>query len=150
MLSSKMTLKDMLEFKPNDEDMAVLDLDVVTYIRLTMVSVDKRINYNFMKFLLNDEDDKDNYRGQEVRSMIKNIDKSVLYDFELIKDDIKRAITITELYSKQNYTDTEALFHEILDVYTHDADVIFDFFTHDNHEYRLSNLDGAVVLDVLK
>ena len=59
-----MTLKDMLEFKPNDEDMAVLDLDVVTYIRLTMVSVDKRINYNFMKFLLNDEDDKDNYRGQ--------------------------------------------------------------------------------------
>ena len=40
MLSSKMTLKDMLEFKPNDEDMAVLDLDVVTYIRLTMVSVD--------------------------------------------------------------------------------------------------------------
>ena len=99
---------------------------------------------------LNDEDDKDNYRGQEVRSMIKNIDKSVLYDFELVKDDIKRAITITELYSKQNYTDTEALFHEILDVYTHDADVIFDFFTHDNHEYRLSNLDGAVVLDVLK
>lgn len=150
MLTNNMNLMQMLEFKPNDEDMAVLPLDVVVYVKLTMISVDKRINYNFMKFLLNDEDDDSNERGQEVRGLFKDIEKSVLYDFEFEKDGDNRAITITELYSRQNFTDTEAIIHEILEVYTHDADVIFDFYTHDNHEYRLSNLDGNVILDTLK
>lgn len=150
MLSSKMSLKDMINFKPNDEDMAVLDLDVVVYMKVSMVSIDKRINYNFIRFLLNDEDDETNQRGKEVMNCLKDIDKSVFYDFEFKKDDDTRAITITEFYSKENYTATEMLFRGILEEYSHDAEIIIDFYTHDNHEYRLSNLDGVVVNNQLK
>ena len=55
MLTKEMNLKYMLDFKPNDEDMAMLDLDVVTYLKVSLVSIDKEINYNFIRFFFDKE-----------------------------------------------------------------------------------------------
>ena len=57
---------------------------------------------------------------------------------------------MAELYSKQNYVQTESLLNDILSEYTHEAEVLFDIYTHDDHEYRLSNLDGIVKNDQLR
>ena len=145
MLVKEMSLKQMLDFKPNDEDMVMLDLDVVTYIKVSMVSIMKEINYNFVRYLFN-HDQKD-----DLISTMKNINSTIFYDF-IYKDseDDKRAITIFELYSTKPYAETEMLINELLSDYTHDAEVIFDFYTHDNHEYRLTNIDGIIKTDQLK
>lgn len=145
MLVKEMSLKQMLDFKPNDEDMVMLDLDVVTYIKVSMVSIMKEINYNFIRYLFN-HDQKD-----DLISTMKNINSTIFYDF-IYKDseDDKRAITIFELYSTKPYAETEMLINELLSDYTHDAEVIFDFYTHDNHEYRLTNIDGIIKTDQLK
>ena len=145
MLVKEMSLKQMLDFKPSDEDMVMLDLDVVTYIKVSMVSIMKEINYNFVRYLFN-HDQKD-----DLISTMKNINSTIFYDF-IYKDseDDKRAITIFELYSTKPYAETEMLINELLSDYTHDAEVIFDFYTHDNHEYRLTNIDGIIKTDQLK
>ena len=145
MLVKEMSLKQMLDFKPSDEDMVMLDLDVVTYIKVSMVSIMKEINYNFVRYLFN-HDQKD-----DLVSTMKNINSTIFYDF-IYKDseDDERAITIFELYSTKPYAETEMLINELLTDYSHDAEVIFDFYTHDNHEYRLTNIDGIVKTDQLK
>ena len=139
-----MSLKQMLDFKPSDEDMAMLDLDVVIYIKVSMVSILKEINYNFIRYLFAHE------QKDDFISTMKNINSTIFYDFEYQNGDDKRAITIFELYSNKTYTETEMLIKEMLADYTHDAEVIFDFYTHDNHEYRLTNIDGVVSTDQLK
>lgn len=144
MLFKEMSLKQMLDFKPSDEDMAMLDLDVVTYIKVSMVSIMKEINYNFIRYLFN------HAQKDELISTMKNINSTIFYDFVYENNDDKRAITIFELYSTKTYTETEMLINELLAEYTHDAEVIFDFYTHDNHEYRLTNIDGVVKTDQLK
>lgn len=143
MLTKDMSLREMLEFKPNDEDMAVLDLDVVTYLKISMISIDKQINYGFIRFLFEED-------GDEVHRTFKDIDDTIFYDFEYRKDDDVRAITITELYSKDPYAATEILLRGLMDKYSHDAEVVIDLYTHDGKEYRLSNLDGIVKTDQLK
>ncbi len=145
MLVKEMSLKQMLDFKPSDEDMVMLDLDVVTYIKVSMVSIMKEINYNFVRYLFN-HDKKD-----DLINSMKNINSTIFYDF-IYKDneDNERAITIFELYSTKPYAETEMLINELLADYSHDAEVIFDFYTHDNHEYRLTNIDGIVKTDQLK
>ena len=61
----------------------------------------------------------------------------------------EKFITIFELYSKYNYENTSAYLEELLQSYTHEADVLIDLYTHDSKEYRLSNLDGIVKLEQL-
>ena len=40
MLTTNMSLRNMLDFKPTDEEMAMLDLDVV-YCKATIISLNK-------------------------------------------------------------------------------------------------------------
>jgi len=51
------------------------------------------------------------------------------------------------MYALYNFDNVSEYLKELLSVYTHDADVLIDFYTHDNHSYRLSNLDGIVKLE---
>lgn len=144
MLTKEMNLKYMLDFKPNDEDMAMLDLDVVTYLKVSLVSIDKEINYNFIRFFFDKE------KMRELNLYFKDLNKTVFYDFTYAKDEDTRVITIFELYSLKTLSDTESYIEEILNEYTHDAEVIIDIYSHDNHEHRISNLDGVVKNDHLK
>lgn len=145
MLVNNMSLRQMLDFKPSDEDMALLPLDVVVYLKVTVVSTLKEINYNFVRYLFNHE------RKDEVINLFKDVHKTIFYDFNYkVDEDDNRAITICELYSKENYTATELLLNALLQEYSHDAEVIIDLYTHNNHEYRLSNLDGIVKNDQIK
>ena len=141
MLYQEMNLKQMSEFKPSEEDMAMLDLDVVVYIKLSIISNLKELNYAFIRFFF---DQKEN---SEVFSFFKDVLKTTFYDFKY-KDE--RFITIAELYAKENVHQCELLLKEILEKYTHEAEVIFDLYTHDDHAYRLSNLDGLVKYEEMK
>ena len=49
MLTDNMPLKKMLDFMPNDLDMAMLDLDIVVYLKVTVVSNSNIYNYNFFQ-----------------------------------------------------------------------------------------------------
>lgn len=139
-----MSLRQMLDFKPSDEDMAMMDLDAVTYTKAAVVSIQKEINYNFIRFLFDKE------RIDEMKSYFKDIDKTVFYDFAYQKDEDTRFITIFELYSLKPLSESEIFIEEILNEYSHDAEVIFDLYSFDNHEHRISNLDGVVKNDHLK
>ncbi len=132
-----MTLKQMLEFKPSENDMAMLPLDVVLYIKISIVSLFKEDNYEFIRFFFNDPD---------LKEYLKDIDKTIIYDFNTKQE---RIVSIFELYGTKNYGLSSIYIKELLENYNHNADVIIDIYTHDDKEYRLSNLDGIVKLEEL-
>lgn len=140
MLTSNMKLRQMIDFEPNDEDMALLPLDVVVYLKLSIISSSKAANYEFIRYLFTSED---------VIYSFKNIGKTIFYDFDGTENRNARFVTITELYSLVNYANISDLIKEILENYHHECDVLFDFFTHDSKKYRLSNLDGIVKLELM-
>lgn len=137
MLTNNMTLKQMLEFKPSENDMAMLPLDVVLYIKISIVSLFKEDNYEFIRFFFNDPD---------LKEYLKDIDKTIIYDFNTKQE---RIVSIFELYGTKNYGLSSIYIKELLENYNHNADVIIDIYTHDDKEYRLSNLDGIVKLEEL-
>ena len=137
MLTNNMNLKQMLEFKPSENDMAMLPLDVVLYIKISIVSLYKEDNYEFIRFFFNDPD---------LKEYLKDMDKTIIYDFDAKKE---RIVSILELYGTRNYGETSIYLKELLENYNHIADVIIDIYTHDDKEYRLSNLDGIVKLEQL-
>lgn len=128
----------MVDFQPSVTDMAMLPLDVVVYIRVTIISLEKEDNYNFMRYLFSDED---------IRDYLKDIEKTVIYDFDGKETKQERFVTLFEAYSLKNYFQTSYYLEELLNGYDHTADVLIDFFTHDDKKYRLSNLDGVVKLE---
>ena len=140
MLNKQMTLREMVEFKPSTMDMANLDLSIVTYIKVSIVSLYKELNYDFVRYL---------FKSEDIRTDFKDIDDTIFYDFDGTNTNSPRFITIFELYSLYSYSNASDLLKEILEEYSHEAEVLIDFYTHDNKEYRLSNLDGIVKLEEL-
>jgi len=128
----------MVEFKPSDVDMAMLALDVVVYIKVSIVSLDKNDNYGFIRFLFSDEN---------MPVYFKDLNDTLFYDFDGRDIEQEKVVTIFELYSLYNYENTSDYLRDLLQSYTHEADVLIDFYTHDSKEYRLSNLDGIVKLE---
>ena len=141
MLLDNMNLKQMINFIPNSDDMYALDLDVVVYVKACIISLNKQDNYDFIRYLFSNE---------EMKVFFKDYLKTTFYDFDGTKTDQEKFITFFELYSLYNYDNTSELLKEILEQYTHEADVIIDLFTHDDHQYRLSNLDGIVKLEEIQ
>lgn len=141
MLTEKMSLIDMINFKPSDMDMATLPLDIVVYIKVSIVSLYKEDNYDFVRYLFEKED---------INEYIKETNDISFYDFDGTKTNQERFVTIFEMYSLYNYHNVSEYLKEVLEGYNHVADVIIDFYTHDDLEYRLSNLDGIVKLEECK
>lgn len=133
-----MTLQKMVRFKPSDEEMAMLDLDIVVYCKASIISLNKMDNYDFIRYLFSDED---------LNFHFKNLDKTIFYDFDGTKTNQEKFVTIFELYSLYKYENVSQYLFDLLNSYTHEADVLIDFYTHDNKSYRLSNLDGIVKLE---
>ena len=133
-----MSLRKMVEFKPSDVDMAMLPLDVVVYVKVSVVSLQKNDNYDFIRYLFSDE---------SMSNYFKDINDTIFYDFDGRNTNQEKFITIFELYSLYNYENTSSYLNELLQFYTHEADVLIDLYTHDSKEYRLSNLDGIVKLE---
>lgn len=141
MLNSSMSLIEMINFMPSDMDMAKLPLDIVVYIKVSIVSLYKEDNYEFIRYLFNKED---------INEYIKDCKDISFYDFDAGKTNQERFVTIFEMYSLYNYTNISEYLKEMLEGYDHRADVIIDLFTHDDKQYRLSNLDGIVKLEECK
>ena len=51
MLLENMSLKNMLDYKPSDLDMAMLPLDVIVYVKVTLVSKSRQENCGFIRYL---------------------------------------------------------------------------------------------------
>lgn len=138
MLTENMQLRKMLDFKPDDMDMAMLPLDVVVYVKVSVVSLEKEDNYNFIRYL---------FTSGDLNEYFKDLKDTVFYDFDGRHTDKEKYVTIFELYSLYNYANVSEYLKEILEYYTHEADVLIDLYTHDSKAYRLSNLDGIVKLE---
>ncbi len=138
MITNNMSLRKMIEFRPDDADMAMLPLDVVVYIKASVVSSDRNTNYDFIRYLFTDEN---------MPSYFKDLNDTIFYDFDGRNSGQEKVVTIFELYSLYNYENTSNYLQELLMYYDHEADVLIDFYTHDSKEYRLSNLDGIVKLE---
>lgn len=141
MLDKKMSLIEMIKFKPSEMDMATLPLDIVVYIKVSIVSLYKEDNYEFIRYLFNKED---------IKEYIKDTDDIAFYDFDGTGTNQERFVTIFEMNSTYNYHNISEYLKEMLEGYNHIADVIIDLYTHDDKEYRLSNLDGIVKLEECK
>lgn len=135
-----MPLREMIDYKPNDMEMASLPLDIIVYIKVSIVSLYKEDNYDFIRYLFEKED---------IGEYIKSIEDIEFYDFDGTKTNQERFVTIFEMYSLYNYENISYYLKETLEGYNHVADVIIDLYTHDNKEYRISNLDGIVKLEQL-
>jgi len=133
-----MKLRKMVEFKPSEMDMAMLPLDVVVYVKAALISLNQEDNYAFIRYL---------FSNDEITFYFKDVKDTVFYDFDGRHTDQEKYITIFEMYALYNFDNVSEYLKELLSVYTHEADVLIDFYTHDNHSYRLSNLDGIVKLE---
>ncbi len=138
MLVENMTLREMLDFQPSDLDMAMLPLDIVVYVKVSVISPEQDDNYGFIRYL---------FTSEEMPGFFKDFRDTVFYDFDGRRTDRDKFVTIFELHSLYNYINVSDYLMELLESYTHEADVLIDFFTHDDHSYRLSNLDGIVKLE---
>ena len=138
MLLENMSLKNMLDYKPSDLDMAMLPLDVIVYVKVTLVSKSRQENYGFIRYL---------FSSPELNDYLKDTRDTLFYDFDGFNSGQTRFITIFEMYSLYNYSNVSEYLREVLEFYSHEADVLIDLYTHDNHSYRLSNLDGIVKLE---
>ncbi len=141
MLSENMPLRKMLDFSPSDMDMAMLPLDVTVYVKVSVVSLSREDNYGFIRYL---------FTNQEMNDYFKDIRDTVFYDFDGTHTDRERFVTVFELFSLFNYANVSGYLKEVLEFYSHEADVLIDFYTHDSKAYRLSNLDGIVKLEEMK
>ena len=138
MLDKQMTLKEMVKFEPEDADMAALPLSAVVYLKVSIISLDKNDNYNFIKFFFSDE---------EINDYINDIPSTIIYDFDGTNTNQEKYITIFDTTSKIPYAELSIYLEELLNKYTHEADVIIDMYLHDSKKYRLSNLEGIVKLE---
>ena len=138
MLTDNMPLRKMLDFEPDEMDMAMLDLDVIVYLKATLISLTHEDNYGFIRYL---------FTNPEISVFFKDVNKTIFYDFDGRNTDQEKVVTIFELYSLYNYDNVSAYLKELLGFYTHEADVLIDLYTHDSKAYRLSNLDGIVKLE---
>ena len=141
MLTENMPLRKMLDFEPDESDMAMLDLDVIVYVKAVLVSQDQQNNYGFIRFLFTDE---------EFPFFFKESNRTLFYDFDGRNTDQEKVITVFELYSLYNFDNVSAYLQERLNLYSHEADVLMDLYTHDSRVYRLSNLDGVVKLEEMQ
>lgn len=141
MLEKEMSLIEMINYNPSEMDMAKLALDIVVYIKVSIVSLYKEDNYEFIRYLFSNED---------ISTYIKDKDDIAFYDFDGTGTNQERFVTIFEMYSLYNYQNVSEYLKELLDGYDHRADVIIDLYTHDDKKYRLSNLDGIVKLEECK
>ena len=141
MLNKDMSLIEMIKFKPSAMDMASLPLDIVVYIKVSIVSLYKEDNYDFIRYLFSKED---------INEYIKDTSDIAFYDFDGTGTNQERFVTIFEMNSLYNYANISDYLKEVLEGYSHVADVIIDLYTHDDKEYRLSNLDGIVKLEECK
>lgn len=141
MLSKEMTLIQMINFQPSDMQMASLPLDIVVYIKVSIVSLYKEDNYEFIRYMFGKED---------INEYIKDKDDIFFYDFDATGTNQERFVTVFEMFSLYNYANVSDYLKEMLEGYNHIADVIIDLYTHDDKQYRLSNLDGIVKLEECK
>lgn len=141
MLEKKMSLREMIDYKPSDMEMASLPLDVTVYIKVSIVSLYKDDNYDFIKYF---------FESNDIKIYIKDTSDIIFYDFDATSTKQERFVTIFEMYSLYNYSNISEYLKEILEGYSHIADVIIDFYTHDSKQYRMSNLDGIVKLEECK
>lgn len=137
MLDTSMNLHDMIYFVPQDSDMLSLDLSVQAYIKVFTTSQKEEDNTEFIRFLHN----------QNIADELFESEKTTFYTFS--SPDKTRFITMFELFSKVSYFEISDHLYEILKEYNHNSDVIIDFFTHDSHSYRLSDLGGEIKLNQL-
>lgn len=141
MLNKDMSLIEMINYMPSDMEMVSLPLDVVVYIKVSIVSLYKEDNYEFIRYLFSKED---------IKEYIKDSEDMAFYDFDGTNTNQERFVTIFEMNSLYNFQNISEYLKEILEGYDHIADVIIDLFTHDDKQYRLSNLDGIVKLEECK
>ena len=141
MLNKTMSLREMVDFMPSETNMLSLPLDVILYFKVSIISMVKEDNYGFLNHLFTDS---------EVTNYIKDIPSTIIYDFDGTSTNQERFVTILEMYGLKNYEETVLYLQEILNKYSHDAEVIIDIFTHDDKCYRLDNLNGIVELNNLK
>lgn len=135
MLNKNMNLKEMLDFKPSNDDMMALDLSVVIYIKLMIVSRDFKDNNNLIKHIMQDEEFNENFVATSDISF---------YEFKS-KDD--KCLTITELFSKRKFEETTDLLKTILEKYNSDILYTINLYTHDDHHYILHNLEGYINIE---
>ncbi|MBR2802829.1 MAG: hypothetical protein IKE21_09690 [Erysipelotrichaceae bacterium] len=142
MLVNNMTLRQMIDYKPDDGDMAILPLEVTVLVKLTIISPQKEENYDFIRFFFPRED---------TRELFYDLGKTSFYDFDAreVKNSHK-FITIAELYGKDKAPVLGTSLRDILTEYQGDADLIFDLFTFDNKFYRISVLEGVLKAEEVK
>lgn len=135
MLTNKMNLKEMLDFKPSNEDMMSLDLSIIVYIKMMIVSKEFSQNNDLIKHIIENEEYNENFEA---------INDISFYEFKS-KDD--KCLTITEMFSKRKYIETTDILKTILDNYNGNALFTLNLYTHDDHHYILHNLEGYITLE---
>jgi len=140
MLVENMTLRQMIDFTPREDEMFSLPIDVICYLKVSIVSYAKQTNYDFIRFLFQDE---------EISNYFKEYESTKFFDFNGTETTQSRFVTIFELNSLYNYASTSIYLESMLQKYNHEADIIIDVFTHDDKAYRISDLDSIIKIEEL-
>lgn len=141
MLTNDMTLKEMMEFNPNDEDMLSLPLDSIVYIKMFIISATKEDNYDFLR---------NHFYNDEINECINEPENINIHDFDSTKDGGDKFVSICEMTSKVIYEEVEEFFKKMLLNYNHEAFILIYLYTHDNKKYLISDEDGVIKTNKIK
>lgn len=141
MLTTDMTLKQMMEFNPTSEDMLSLPLEAIVYIKMFVISATKDENHTFFA---------DHFYNDEINECINDPENINIHDFDSTKDGGDKFVSVCEMTSKVIYEEIEEFFKKILINYTHEAFVLVYLYTHDDKKYLISDEDGVIKTNRIK
>jgi len=136
MLVENMTLKQMLEYQPNKEDLAIMPLQARLLIKLTIIGEDKEKNYGFLR----------SFFQQDMKNSIFYASaKTIFYDFDATEiSNSHKFITIAELYSELEDKDFIASLAKLLEGSEKESDVYFEIYSLQDSHYQVSIINGEV------
>lgn len=135
MLTNNMSLRQMIDYTPSQEELAALPLAIKTFIKGTIISKQKASNYAFLRYF---------YSQESLMALFYESEKTLFYDFDATEvKNSHKFLTIFTLQGKKTTLPLAKALQEILIAYPHEADILFDFYALDKQHYRLSRLEGV-------
>ena len=141
MITKDMTLTELINYIPDQEELAMLPLDVNGIVKVIVVGKNQQEVYDYFRYIFSEE-------FKVIEDIFKDIRKSVILDFDHSMYEDARYIGITEFYPIEDIDTTNRFLQELIEEYE-GVDVIFDLFDQEGKHYRTSVYNGEASTDLI-
>lgn len=139
MITKDMTLTELLNYKPDAEELAMLPIDVTGIVKAIIVGKSKNDVHDYFRYIFSED-------FKVIEELFKDIKISTILEFDRTDVEEPKFIAITEFYPLEDPETTNRFLQELIEEYE-GVDVIYDHYPHGGLHYRTSVYDGKASTD---